>query len=156
MCNNQIVQRNDHASFSVLGLAIILITGCIIMLFNSLLSTIWPRLRPLSRRGAYRDAQWESYELPKLLPRSTQELEHINNEGLSSIASSSKRSVSKNGTAKLSDNIPSIWQNQKIDTNDGADKQEDNFLNHPASIATIEVNLQQDDFPPQELADFLA
>ena len=46
MCHNQIVQRDDYASFSVLGLAIIFCTGGLVLLVNMALSTVWPRLRP--------------------------------------------------------------------------------------------------------------
>ena len=73
MCGNQIVQRSDHASFSVLGLAIILVVGGLIMLVNSFLSTLWPKLRPRSALGEYRDAQWVSNELLELQPRSMED-----------------------------------------------------------------------------------
>jgi len=66
MCTNQIVQRNDYASFSVLSLAIIFIVGGLLIITNLSLSTIWPRIRRKTALNHYRDAQWDANELLEL------------------------------------------------------------------------------------------
>ncbi|KAF7190982.1 Heterokaryon incompatibility protein 6, OR allele [Pseudocercospora fuligena] len=63
MCDNQIVQRNDHASFSVLGLAIILCFGGLAGVINLLLPNIWPRLRHRRDLSRYRNELWKHMEL---------------------------------------------------------------------------------------------
>jgi len=66
MCKAQIVQRDDYASFSILGLAIILCFGLLMILINLTLSTVSPRLCRRSAANKHRNKQWATYELLKL------------------------------------------------------------------------------------------
>ena len=114
MCDNQTVRRSDHASFSVLGLAIIFVVGGLTMLINSFLSTWWPKVRPHTAVGEYRDVRWESNELLELQPRSIEEAKNINDEKFrrSSIAGSSKDRL----LSTIKSIRPSSWQTKDSDS----------------------------------------
>jgi hypothetical protein len=66
MCTNQIVQSAQYASFSVLGLAIILVVRGFLVVTNSILSTVWTHVVPHTQRKKERDAEWKAYELLEL------------------------------------------------------------------------------------------
>ena len=58
MCTNQIVQRQDYASFSVLGLSIIVGVGGLIILLNVLKSACGRRIQEHSVHGRHRNLEW--------------------------------------------------------------------------------------------------
>lgn len=66
MCTNQIVQRNDYASFSILGLVIIFTFGALFIIIDMSLTTLIKRLRPDTRRSQDRKLEWTLYELLQL------------------------------------------------------------------------------------------
>lgn len=66
MCHNQIVQRTDHASFSVLGISIILILGGFFVALNAVISRISGALLPHSAKHQFRGSSWDSNELLEL------------------------------------------------------------------------------------------
>lgn len=147
MCDNQIVQRNDHASFSVLGLGIILVVGTLIVIFNSLLSTIWPRVRKRSFLDDYCNAQWKLHELQELQPGFVEEGERIDDRKQSSAADSTHKG--------LTSIFRSVWREKRQYTDVETEEPKNNFLCDSSLFATIDMKLQQADFPPQELAHFL-
>ncbi len=66
MCHNQIVQRDDYTSFSVLGLAIIILSGGLVMFVNVTVSRFWPWLTSRRDRDRRHEGRWRSYELLEL------------------------------------------------------------------------------------------
>ena len=66
MCRNQLVQRNDFASFSVLGMAIILCTGLMIIVLHLLLDTTWARLRNRTELDKHKNTKWDEMELMEM------------------------------------------------------------------------------------------
>lgn len=63
MCSNQIVQRSDYSSFSVVGLAVILTLGSLLILLNVGLNRILPLLQRKSERG---HSEWRQFDLLEL------------------------------------------------------------------------------------------
>ncbi|CAK1364338.1 unnamed protein product [Cercospora beticola] len=66
MCRAQMTRSSDHSSFSVLGLAIILILGSLIIIANLTLASIvdWIRARQKNNPGGrFRTQQWKEMEL---------------------------------------------------------------------------------------------
>lgn len=154
MCTNQIVQRNDYASFSVLGLAFILCSGGLAMLVNVSLSTVWPRLWYRSALDQYRKEQWKSTELLELqrITHNPAEQSRVKSDQ----AFESWCSVSSTRDKALSDlealrhhTRSTAFEESVVDRHGGQ-------LHHESSSATIEVQLQQDDFPPHELARLMS
>lgn len=74
MCNNQIIRRNDYISFSILGLAIILSIGGLLIVSNAFLSLMVGKMQDSSERGRYRNAEWQSYGVLQLLRMTYQHL----------------------------------------------------------------------------------
>ena len=66
MCTNQIVQRNDFASFSVLGLAMIFLGCSLIILLSESLSKVLPRIPSKSERKRRNDLEWRAYDILQL------------------------------------------------------------------------------------------
>lgn len=66
MCQNQVIQRKDYASFSVLGLGIILAIGGSIMLFNMSITRLVSRLRPRTLAQQYKERSWKANDLLNL------------------------------------------------------------------------------------------
>ena len=58
MCTNQIVQRQDYASFNVLGLSIIIGVGGLIIVLNMLKTLCGRRIQEHSVRGRQRNLEW--------------------------------------------------------------------------------------------------
>ena len=66
MCTNQIVRRDDFASFSVLGLAIILGICGLIILLSETLSRIVPLISGKSPTKQRIDMEWRAYDILEL------------------------------------------------------------------------------------------
>ncbi|CAK4034500.1 Hypothetical predicted protein [Lecanosticta acicola] len=66
MCSNQVAQRDDYASFSVLGLVIIFCLGHAIMILNLLLGRVNFVWLKRMKGNEYRAAQWKAMELLEL------------------------------------------------------------------------------------------
>lgn len=66
MCDNQIVQRNDYASFSVLGLFMLLGIGLAIISINLLLITVVHRMQPSTALNHLRRVEWDKSETLEL------------------------------------------------------------------------------------------
>ena len=66
MCRNQVVQRGDFASFSVLGLATIIVVCGLIIVLSEGLSRILPRIATKSVAQRRRDEEWQAYDILKL------------------------------------------------------------------------------------------
>ena len=141
MCANQIVQRNDYMSFSVLGIAIILCSGGLLMLVNISLSTVWPRLRRDKRSALqeYRDEEWKSTELLKL-----QQIADNRNSAKQSKAESVQDAESGRSFGSNTD---------KTVVATVVDQRRDSVK---SSATAINLELQPDDFPPKELARLLS
>lgn len=148
MCDNQIVLRHDYASFSVLGLVIILVVGALIILTNYF---CWPRLRRGTAGNEYRDDQWKLNELLELQPKSTKD---SNKDDLEKSPKTSSSSISRDTLVNIVKYPKSlIW---KIRTTDSAtDKQSDRLSKRAASISTLETQIQHNDFPGEELTVLL-
>jgi hypothetical protein len=58
MCDNQIVRRDDHLSFSVLGLSIVLGVGCIIILLSLILVKLVNLLQPTTDKNDALSQSW--------------------------------------------------------------------------------------------------
>lgn len=139
MCESQIVQREDHASFSVLGLTIILCSGLLAFIVSSFLSDIWPRLFHKTFADCYRNEQWRALDLLQLraVGRSIQSL----GEGAQSIeVPSSSRQMSQEFSSQTSSRGKRLKRCE----------QRDGYMG--STTATIETSIQQNDFPPEELA----
>lgn len=66
MCNSQIIQRKDYASFSVLGIGIILAVGCCFVLLNMCITWIVNRARPRTPIQQYKKGSWKANDLLEL------------------------------------------------------------------------------------------
>lgn len=66
MCSNQIVRRDDHTSFSVLGLSIVLGVGCIIILISLILKKLVNRIQPTTKENLVRTQFWTELGLLQL------------------------------------------------------------------------------------------
>ena len=66
MCHNQIIERKDYASFSVLGLCVILIIGMVIICINACLHPTVRLLRPYIPVHEQRLMSWDTSELLEL------------------------------------------------------------------------------------------
>lgn len=152
MCDNQITQRSDHASFSVLGLAIILVLGGFIMIANAVLSTLWPKIRPDTALAEYRDLQWEANEFLELRPKSMEDAKKSRDEKSrrSSIVSSSKDGLLSTMRTLRPNSCQSRESSSQISV------RSDEVSGRSASLFTIDMPLHHADFPPRELSNLLA
>lgn len=66
MCHNQIVQRRDYASFSVLGICIIVILGGFLIVLNALIYRLSGLILPHSVRRQFCELSWDANELLEL------------------------------------------------------------------------------------------
>lgn len=66
MCESQVVHRSDFASFSVLGLCIILFVGCFIIVLSEGLHYILPLLRYRNTASLRRFQEWRSFDILEL------------------------------------------------------------------------------------------
>lgn len=66
MCSNQIVQRNDFASFSVLGLATILVCCSLIIVLSMSISRVAPLISGQSTKVKRNDHEWRAYDILNL------------------------------------------------------------------------------------------
>jgi hypothetical protein len=118
----------------------ILGVGTLTMLVASCLDTVLPRLRHRSALDKYRKEQWDAYELLEL-----QIGEHL----------------TKNASGRSSSIIESIfdgwkglqlqyWRSASTDSVGGTVKANDDAVTSTESPRTLEVPVQQNDFPPHE------
>ncbi len=66
MCDSQVIQRRDYASFSVLGIAIILACGGSVVLLNLSITWLVDRARPRTTAQAYKKGSWKANDLFEL------------------------------------------------------------------------------------------
>jgi hypothetical protein len=67
MCDRQIVNRDDYSSFSVLGLAVlIIVSGCIILANISTRRFVSRRLRTAKRKKPHLKTLWDSFDILNL------------------------------------------------------------------------------------------
>ncbi len=66
MCENQITHRTDYASFSVLGLFLIILPGLVIIRITLTLVSVVHRLQPNTELNAIRQLEWERTETLEL------------------------------------------------------------------------------------------
>lgn len=145
MCNSQIVQRNDYASFSVLGLAIILCFGGFLMAVNLILSTAWPHLRHRNARSKFRNERWKAQELLELqrvaLKNQAEDEKHaqltitIDDDGAQGAPVKADLRQTFSEASLMSNGEPTM-----------------SAPDRRISAATIDVPMQQEDFPDLELA----
>jgi hypothetical protein len=153
MCHNQIVQNANHSSFSVLGLVIILIVGGLLMVINSLLSTAWSRSVRRTAGNVHRDEEWKAYELLELQRTTTHKSEEPSPaDRRSSVTSIFKQYFPKAPTHKAS-------KDEKGDEKHPAStvpKMDSSASTHSSTEATIDVQIEQDDFISPELARLIS
>lgn len=66
MCHNQVLQRGDYASFSVLGICIILILGGFFISLNVCITPITRKLWNRTQLHKFRNDSWVANELLEL------------------------------------------------------------------------------------------
>ena len=66
MCNSQVIQRKDYASFSVLGIGVVLGVGGSVVLLNMSITLIVNRLRIQSPCQLYKEESWKANDLLEL------------------------------------------------------------------------------------------
>lgn len=69
MCENQIMQRADYTSFSVLGIVLILVLGCLIILINLILRPLVHRFQPDTELNRLRRSEWDATEMLEMQRR---------------------------------------------------------------------------------------
>ena len=75
MCDNQVVHRSDFASFSVLGLCIILVVGSFIIFLSESLYHIFPLVRSKSKEKQNRQ-EWRMFDILELATTSCADNAH--------------------------------------------------------------------------------
>jgi hypothetical protein len=66
MCESQVIQRRDYASFSVLGIAMILTFGGLVVLLNVSITWMVNRTRPRTPPQMYKKGSWKANDLLEL------------------------------------------------------------------------------------------
>lgn len=156
MCTSQMAQRRDYASFSVLGLGIILGTGLVIMILNFFLNALWRRFHTPTTLQAYRLAEWDSLELLELqraAENTTNIVSSKSEKGLSNVW------LSGNHEAKLEKSARSLESHVSSTTEvEGSDDGKTDFGSprHSSSAATIDIELARGDFPSQDLSRLMS
>lgn len=149
MCTNQIAQRKDYASFSVLGLAIIICTVLAIMLLNLFLHDIWSRFCSKSGPDQYRLEQWRKLETLELQCAAATSTAKVVGDDESTIWTSQDSSKSRGSSSanSIASSLP--WVKQAKEWTDR--HQSIDMTRNSSTTATLELNLAQEDFPSSEL-----
>ena len=112
MCHNQIVQRSDYASFSVLGLILILVIGSLIIALSLGLSSVLPRIRFIKSAHKRRmDLEWRSYDLLQLRRSISADAaaDRYSSKPLGSVAASDRRRATQSGPQPMMGTMLRSW-----------------------------------------------